>query len=233
MLPGLTTTGVISPSKFAIFLLRNVVQSTVSPPSTLPGLCCILGVHSATGNPVQTYATVAWDTTGNFGAETDGAIASHEIGEWMDDPLDTNLTPAWGNIGQVTGRQYNLEVGDPLTSTIMPTINLNGKAYHMQELAFFSWFFDRLGTGVPGCGRQVFGQRHVCRAIEDVPARWHQLIAEGGRRRRTDRRPIFHWRQDSWGLVCRWNGPDPPGFRFPAAPRRCHQLFQRTDFRAL
>lgn len=156
LLPSLTNSGVVNPSKFVIFLLRNVVQSTSTPPSV--NTCCILGFHGATGNPVQTYSPMDWDTTGLFGSGTaDGSVASHEIGEWMDDPLGTNPTPAWGNIGQVSGCQTNLEVGDPLSGTLMPAITLNGKAYHMQELGFFSWYFNKLGVASLGTGGKFSG----------------------------------------------------------------------------
>jgi hypothetical protein len=71
----------------------------------------------------------------------------------MDDPLVNNATPAWGNIGQVTGCQSNLEVGDPLTGTAF-TATLNGFTYHPQELVFFSWFSrdvpsSRLTVSIP------------------------------------------------------------------------------------
>jgi hypothetical protein len=60
----------------------------------------------------------------------------------MDDPLGTNATPLWGNIGQVVGCQGNLENGDPLSGTIFPPVLMpNGFTYDLQELAFFSWFF--------------------------------------------------------------------------------------------
>jgi len=65
---------------------------------------------------------------------------SHEVAEWMNDPFGNNPTKPWGNIGQVSGCQNNLEVGDPLTGTGI-TDTLNGKTYHLQELAFFSWFY--------------------------------------------------------------------------------------------
>jgi hypothetical protein len=58
----------------------------------------------------------------------------------MNDPLTTNPTPAWGHVGQVSGCQSNLEVGDPLSGTTFPVM-LNGFTYHPQELAFFSWFY--------------------------------------------------------------------------------------------
>jgi hypothetical protein len=152
---ALTSSGVISPTKFVIFLVRNIVQSTATPPSTSG--CCILGFHTAQGSPVKTWGVMEWDTTGDFGVETDAAISSHEIAEWMNDPLGTNPTPAWGGIGQVTGCQNNFEVGDPLTGTVMPTITLSGKAFHLQELAFFSWFYNKLGVASLGAGGKYSG----------------------------------------------------------------------------
>lgn len=151
LIPSLTKSGVIGPTKFAIFLVKNVVQSTTTPPTV--SNCCILGYHSAQGSPVQTYGIMDWESTGLFGSGVaDASVSAHEIGEWMDDPLGTNPTPNWGNIGQVSGCQNNLEVGDPLSGTLMPAITLNGKAYHMQELGFFSWYFNKNGVASLGSG---------------------------------------------------------------------------------
>lgn len=150
LLPQLTNSGVVSPTKFVIFLVKNVVQSSVDPPNV--NNCCILGYHGAKGNPVQTYSPMDWDTTGLFSGVADASIASHEMAEWFDDPLGTNPTSAWGNIGQVSGCQSNLEVGDPLSGTLMPSITLGGKAFHMQEQAFFSWFFNSSVTASTGAG---------------------------------------------------------------------------------
>jgi len=70
---------------------------------------------------------------------------SHELAEWLDDPFVDNATPPWGNTGQVTGCQENLEVGDPLTGTFLPAILMpNGVSYQAQETAFLSWFFDQV-----------------------------------------------------------------------------------------
>jgi hypothetical protein len=51
----------------------------------------------------------------------------------------------------VSGCQGNLEVGDPLSGHIYPIV-LNGFKYHVQDLAFFSWFYrhDATMTGVSG-----------------------------------------------------------------------------------
>ena len=150
VLPALTSSGVVSPTAVAVFLFENTVQSDSDPPDT--SSCCILGYHSAVGAPVQTYATIDWDTSGNFSGVSDASIASHEIGEWMDDPLAYNATPPWGNVGQVSGCQANWEVGDPLSGNLMQPITMNGKEYQMQELAFYSWFFNKTNDPSVGAG---------------------------------------------------------------------------------
>ncbi len=128
-------------SQFPIFLLYNLVMS-VGQPTNL-NKCCVLGFHGATGTPIQTYSPIDFDTTGLFGPTiADTSIAAHEVGEWMDDPFGSNPTPAWGHTGQVSGCQNNLEVGDPLTGINIPPVKgANGFTYHLQELAFFSWFY--------------------------------------------------------------------------------------------
>ncbi len=163
VMPSLTKSGVIAPTSFVIFLMKNVVESTSARPSVIN--CCILGYHGATGTPVQTYSPADWDSTGLFGAGvSDAAVPAHEIGEWMDDPLGTNPTPAWGGIGQVSSCQSNLEVGDPLSGTDMPLTN----GYHLQELAFFSWYYNSptdpsLGTAGKFSGNGTFsGPSKAC-----------------------------------------------------------------------
>lgn len=105
------------------------------------GGCCILGYHSAT-NSNQTYAVAAYSDPAIFGPTSniqDIHAMSHELGEWLDDPLINNIVPAWGHIGQVSGCQNNLEVGDPVTGNGF-SLALNGKTYHVEDLVFLSWF---------------------------------------------------------------------------------------------
>ena len=145
-------TGTLGPAAtgtFPLFMLYNVVEYEF-----LPGGCCIGGYHSAMSNAgnLQTYGVATYDNSGDLAGSADTAIMSHEIAEWMDDPLTNNdpacggfipcpnFTKAWGNIGQVRGCQNNLEVGDPLTGTVIAD-PLATKTYHLQELAFFSWFY--------------------------------------------------------------------------------------------
>jgi hypothetical protein len=153
LLPALRSQGV-NPSTFPIFLMYNVVMS-IGRPTNL-NQCCILGFHGAhskgVSTPAQTFSPLDFDTTGLFGPGiSDTAIMAHEVGEWLDDPLGNNPTPAWGHTGQVGGCQGNLEVGDPLTGTGIPPVTMsNGFTYHLQELAFFSWFYGAPSVGVNG-----------------------------------------------------------------------------------
>jgi hypothetical protein len=139
----------VNPSNFPLFMLYNVVLAS---PVTNLNTCCVLGYHGATGFPIQTYSPADFDTTGLFGQGTeDTAVLSHEVDEWMNDPFGNNRTPRWGHTGQVSGCQGNLEVGDPLSGTDAPPIVMpNGYTYHLQELAFFSWFFGAPSVGIHG-----------------------------------------------------------------------------------
>ena len=129
------------PTSFVIFLMRDVWFYQGNPSN-----CCFV-YHNAigSGSNLQTYSPLVYDTTGAFGSSVaDVSVAAHEVGEWLDDPLGTNPTPAWGHIGQVTGCQNNWEVGDPLTGTLFPAITMpNGVTYHPQENVFWSWFYSK------------------------------------------------------------------------------------------
>jgi hypothetical protein len=154
IIPGLSGAGV-GPTNFPLFVLRNVVQSGANPPNV--SNCCIIGYHGAYGSPVQTYSPTEYDTSGRFGAGLqDSSVLAHEILEWFDDPLGNNPAPLnWGGIGQQSGCQSNWEVGDPLSGTLQSvagTVGTNTVTYHLQELAFFSWFMNSNGTPSIGTG---------------------------------------------------------------------------------
>jgi hypothetical protein len=142
VIPFLVANDGFNTHDFVLFQVHNVVFTENSGAT-----CCILGYHNAFGSPVQTYGVTDYDTTGFFPNSPDISVATHEVGEWMDDPVvdnpnSGNPTPAWGNIGQVSGCQTNLEVGDPLSGTTFP-VTMGGFTYHAQELAFFSWFYHQ------------------------------------------------------------------------------------------
>ncbi len=143
----------INPSTFPMFMIYNTGMS-IGDPANINN-CCAGGYHSI--NPAgpltfQTYSPFDFDVSGLFvPSANDTAILSHEAAEWMNDPYIINGTPAWGHTGQVVGCQNNLEVGDPLTGTEAPRIVMpNGFTYHLQELAFFSWFFGNPSLGIHG-----------------------------------------------------------------------------------
>jgi len=146
-------------TSFALFVFYDTVMTGGPPlvldpptpqnPNPSPHLnpqCCILGYHSdnsdTSPNLITTYGNAEFDRGGIFGGTKDTSVMAHEVSEWMDDPLGNNPTPLWGHVGQVGGCQGNLETGDPLSGTLMPPVVMpNGFTYHLQELAFFSWFF--------------------------------------------------------------------------------------------
>ena len=145
----LTTPG-INPKTFPMFMFYNSAFSIGSPFNI--NNCCAGGYHGINPtSPVtfQTYAPFDFQTNGIFLNADDTVIISHEAGEWMNDPYDVNPTPAWGHTGQVSGCQNDLEVGDPLTGTnASPIVGKNGYTYHLQELAFYSWFYGAPSIGI-------------------------------------------------------------------------------------
>lgn len=103
------------------------------------GGCCIGGYHSATG--AQTYAHFTYvDVPGVF--SQDVSALSHEIGEWMDDPLVNNTQGACGGL---------LENGDPLENEAnfggFP-YTLGGFTYNLQDLVFLQYFGQTPSTAV-------------------------------------------------------------------------------------
>lgn len=136
----------IPATSFPLFLFYHAVMSSGPPASNLSN-CCILGYHSdnddTSPNLITTYGNADYERFNTLFSNTgDVSVMAHEVSEWMDDPLGTNPTPAWGHTGQVSGCQGNLETGDPLSGKLMAPVTMpNGVTYHVQELAFFSWFF--------------------------------------------------------------------------------------------
>jgi hypothetical protein len=153
LIPALTEEGV-DPSTLPLFLSYEAAW----PVGDVTNLnnCCALGYHNATGVPfvTQTYGVADFDRTQLFSgpaAGLDTVVLSHEVGEWANDPLVANQTAPWGHTGQVGACQANLEVGDPLSGTdVAPVTMPNGFTYHLQELAFFSWFFGAPSVGING-----------------------------------------------------------------------------------
>ncbi|MCU1273185.1 MAG: hypothetical protein JWO48_616 [Bryobacterales bacterium] len=123
------------PNYLHIFLLYNVsiYNYRNRGPSHTAG-----GYHSAFPGYLGKVTYIVADYTD----AKDVSPLSHELGEWMDDPVGGNIVPAWSG-GQVTGScSTALEVGDPLSGTRFQ-VTLNGHTFHLQDLAFLSWFARR------------------------------------------------------------------------------------------
>lgn len=135
------------PNQVALVLTYNIFLSSTD--FTYAGYHGAFGVSGGT----QVYAVATYSDPLAFSKMEPGiediSIPTHEIGELINDPFANNATPAWGHIGQVTGCQSNLEVGDALTGHDF-TLDYNGFTYHPQELVFFSWFFRTPSTGTGG-----------------------------------------------------------------------------------
>src|SRR5579863_2335616 len=139
-LPTIISNLGIQPNAFPIFLTYDVYL-------TQNGSCCIGGYHSSEGsvsNP-QSYAEATYvDHVGAF--SQDVSALSHEVGEWMDDPLTVNYN------GNNTPCGI-LEVGDPLENN--PNYGayhyvLHGFTYNLQDLVTLPYFGAPPSTTVNG-----------------------------------------------------------------------------------
>jgi len=124
----------ITPATLPIFLLYNVYLTS--------GGCCIGGYHSAVGAQAYSQATYV-DQVGQFAQDV--SALSHEIGEYVDDPLVNNT----GNPVQCG----ILEVGDPLENNVnfgdFP-YTLHGFQYNLQDLVTLPYFGAPPSTSVNG-----------------------------------------------------------------------------------
>jgi len=133
----------------------NDIQSRVAalPANSLPlfitvntfltsgGSCCIGGYHNYNGTQAYSMFTYITDV-GSFAQDV--SALSHELGEWLDDPL-TNNSVACGIY----------EVGDPLEGG-QPghpygtwAYSLHGFTYHLQDLVLPAYFGAPTTTSMP------------------------------------------------------------------------------------
>ncbi len=139
-LPNIIAAEGIQPNAFPIFLTYDVYL-------TQGGSCCIGGYHSSEGsasNP-QSYAHATYiDHSGTFAQDV--SALSHEVGEWVDDPLVANPNGNQTPCGI-------LENGDPLENTANYgdyAYTQNGFTYHLQDLATLPYFGAPAGTSANG-----------------------------------------------------------------------------------
>jgi hypothetical protein len=118
----------ITPDTFPFFISYDIYLTQ--------GGCCIGGYHNALGHQPggQTYGyTTIVDSPGAFSEDIDAA--SHEVGEWMDDPFVDNHVNCNDN--------SIMENGDPLEGLANYgtfTVSLNGFTWHPQSLVFIPYF---------------------------------------------------------------------------------------------
>ena len=131
---GLSKAKQITPASFAMILTYDTYLTE--------GSCCIGGYHSANG--AQTYGEFTYTTpSGGTSFSEDVSALSHELGEWLDDPLYPNENNSPCGI---------LEVGDPIEGEIGThdfgdyTYTLNGFTYHLQDLATMHYFGQNPNT---------------------------------------------------------------------------------------
>lgn len=145
----------ISVEAIPMFVGRNAVYGDFQ--DGLPLDCCIGGFHTAFETNqaknkifVQTFSFGAWldsdVSDAIFGDPTifaDIMPISHELGETLNDPFISNVTPSYQLPGFPAGACQNvLEVGDVVEATPNPTfpVLLDGFTYHPQTLGLLEWF---------------------------------------------------------------------------------------------
>ena len=130
---------VITPSTLPIFMTYNAYLTDFG--------CCIGGYHSSEGSSTapQAYAHFTYIGTPTIFAQDVSAL-SHEIGEWLDDPLVVNTGGNPVSCGI-------LETGDPeegFSNYGAFSYTLNGFTYNLQDLVYLEYFGAPNTTSVDG-----------------------------------------------------------------------------------
>jgi hypothetical protein len=119
----------ITPDTFVFFVSHNIFLTS--------GGCCIGGYHYSTSTQTSSqsygYTTLVTDP-GSF--SQDVSAASHEIGEWMDDPYPGNNNVGCNDNGW-------MENGDPLEGRAnygAIGYTVNGFTYNLQDLVYIDYF---------------------------------------------------------------------------------------------
>jgi hypothetical protein len=134
----MSSTPQIQPNTLPLFMIYDVYLTSNNQ-------CCIGGYHSAnvSGSAAQAYAVASYvSKPGDF--SQDVSAFSHELGEFVDDPLVVNT-----NGNQVACGI--LEVGDPLENNAnfgAYKYVLNGFTYNLQDLVTLPYFGAPPATSV-------------------------------------------------------------------------------------
>jgi hypothetical protein len=128
----------INPTTLPIFITYDVYVTDFG--------CCIGGYHSSMGSTAapQAYSYFTYIDKPVFGQDV--SALSHEVSEWMDDPLVVNIN---GNSVQCG----ILEVGDPeegfANNGAFP-YTLNGFTYNLQDETYLPYFGAPTSTSANG-----------------------------------------------------------------------------------
>jgi hypothetical protein len=145
----------LSVNTIPIFLTRNTVFGDFVDQA--PVDCCIGGLHTAF--ETHQVSNRVWVQTAVFATALDSDVAdgifqdpaamadvnalSHELGETLNDPFGTNVTPEYQVPGQDPGVcSDTLEVGDVIEGLApdYTEVALHGFTYHPQTLGLLQWF---------------------------------------------------------------------------------------------
>jgi hypothetical protein len=164
LLPNLIQSGQVRADGVVLPVTRDVCKA-------ISTTCQGWGHHGfvqVTGFNPQTYAWFSYvDPSGMTGPQ-DVDVLSHEVGEWIDDPLDNNPSGCGGG--------GTLEVGDPLDGAFEGgpphdyAYNVNGVVYHLQDLVWLPYFGETLVTSA---GRQFSFQGESLTVCQNGSARIH------------------------------------------------------------
>ncbi|HKF20005.1 MAG TPA: hypothetical protein VKE93_00475 [Candidatus Angelobacter sp.] len=136
----------LHPDALAVVLTTNVFLT----PELDVKKCCVLGFHTAfdageveNTHLIQTLVWASWLDAGILsGNVADVTPLSHEISEWMNNPFDSNLVPAWQSLGSPGVCQNSLETADPVAA--LPNagypVTIDGITFHPQTQVLLPWF---------------------------------------------------------------------------------------------
>jgi hypothetical protein len=140
----------ITPDTFVFFISHNIFLTS--------GGCCIGGYHYSTSRSTtsQSYGYTTLVTEHSF--SQDVSAASHEIGEWMDDPFPGNNVVGCNDNGW-------LEVGDPeegFSNWGGVGYKHKGFTYNLQDLVYMPYFGAPKSTSVNSQWSFNNLETHVC-----------------------------------------------------------------------
>lgn len=147
ILQGLLTSLNIPANSLPLFITTQTYLSSDGTTAT----CCIGGYHSYTGTQAYSHATYISKNGGALAFSQDVSALSHEIGEWVDDPLTNNTNVPFSCATHGNGNQI-YEVGDPLEVVANYgdyAYSLNGLTWHLQDMVMPTYFGAPKSTSIP------------------------------------------------------------------------------------